>query len=327
MVVAFIEDGGFYPRATGADPVLAYWRAIAVMATTLRTVGADWPITVSTNRPPSEPTVRRALDRLGVSYRETPFEHRPPPGYFDRFSGSFYLLDALADAVDRASDDTRLLFVDPDCVWVRSPEPLLALVDADPDALIAYEIRYAPGQAALGLTLAEMAAFFTELGDRPVPGEAPYAGGELLLGRRDRLAQLLPLIEQIWEESLRRFERGERIRVNTEEHVLSYALGQLGWTGGTANPFVRRLWTKSPPDRNVQGDERSLVLWHALTEKGRGLDRLFDDAVATHPALARPDDRYRDHLARRLHVDLGLAGKLKAAVTQRLYTRPHPTEW
>ncbi len=325
--MAFVEDGGFYPRATGDDPVLGYWRAIAVMATTLRAVGADWPVTVSTNRPPTEPTVRSALDRLGVGYRATPFDHRPPPGYFDRFSGSFYLLDALADAVERTPSGTRLLLVDPDCVWVRPPTPLLGLVDADPDALVAYEITYAPGQAALGLTLAEMATFFSELGERPIVGEAPYAGGELLLGERDRLAQLLPLVEQIWDESLRRFERGERIRVNTEEHVLSFALGQLGWTGGTANPFVRRIWTKSPPDRNIQGDERSLVLWHALTEKGRGLDRLFEDAVQGHPALARADERYRDHLARRLHVDLDLVGRAKAAVTSRLYTRPHPTEW
>lgn len=332
VVVAFYEDGGHYPRAARRDPVLAYWKAITVMATTLRVVGREWPITVATNRPPTDPAIRQVLDDTRVGFRDVPFDHRPPDGWFDRFTGSLYLLDALADAVDRAPTSARVMVVDPDCVWVRDPAPMLAALDADPATVLAYEITYSPGQPALGLTQEQMSRLFRDVGDAPVPDRAPYAGGEFLLGTRDRLAQLVEHAEAIWQDSLRRFADGGPLKVNTEEHVLSYALGQLGWTGGTANPFMRRLWTQSPPNRNVQGDEEDLVLWHALTEKHRGLQELFDDVRAGHPALAAPGPTYRRHLARRLRVHLHPVQALKLPINRWTYRlrggqRQWPVEW
>lgn len=332
VVVSFIEDGGHYPRAHGPDPSLAYWHAITVMAATLRAVGRDWPVTVSTNRPPSEAQVRGELDRLGVTYRDTPFQHRPPEGYFDRFSGSFYLLDTLADAVARAPSDGLVLVIDPDCLWVRDPRPMLDALAVDPDLLLAYEITYPPEQPALGLTQGQMGTFFREIGDRSAPSHPPYAGGEFLFGRADRLARLLPHVEHIWTESLRRFDAGVPVRANTEEHVLSYALGQLGWPGATANPWMRRLWTEAAPNRNIQGDEEDLVVWHALTEKGKGLTTLFEDVVAGHPALQVPGPAYRRHLARRLRVRRGPVRRLKHLASTSTYRlrggkRQWPAEW
>lgn len=329
VVVNFVVDGGFYPRAADADPTLQYWKAMAVMAATLRVVGAEWPVTVSTNSPPTDPGVRDQLERHGVRFRDTPYRHRPPEGYYDRFSGTFYLLDALADAIDRAPSRGRVLVIDPDCVWVNDPAPVTAAVDADPDAILAYEVTYTPGQPAVGLTQEELGTFFNEIGERRTPARAPYAGGEFLFGERDRLAQLLPHLEHVWDESLRRFHAGERVRANLEEHALSYALGQLGWNRGTANPFVKRMWTKLPPERNVRGNEESLVAWHCLTEKGRGLSRLYDDVVAEHPALREPGPAYRRHLARRLRVELSWPLRVKGLATQAVYgrSRPYPVEW
>ena len=332
VVVSFVEDDGHYPRAHRDDPVAAYWKAIAVMVATLRTVGADWPVHVSTNRPPRDASVRAVLDRLGVGFRDTEFRHRPPPGWFDRFSGSFYLLDALHDAVEHAPAGARIALVDPDCVWVRHPSPLVRRLDEDPDAILAYEITYTPGQPALGLTQEQMGAFFAEIGEQPVPARPPYAGGEFLFASRERLALLLPHVERIWSESCRRHARGDTVKANTEEHVLTYALGQVGWAGGTANPFMRRLWTQAPPNRNVQGDETDLVLWHALTEKRRGLLDLFDDVAADHPALRTPGPRYRRHLARRLWVSRGPVRRAKQAASHRTYRlrggqRQWPVEW
>ena len=329
VVVAFVDDGGFYPRAIGDDPTLDYWKAIAVMATSLRIVGSDWPVVVSTNAPPTDARVLDVLQDAGVEFRDTPYDHRPPPGYYDRFSGSFYLLDALADAIERAPEGGRILTIDPDCVWVRSPQRLVERLDADPDAILAYEITYTPGQPAIGVTQEELGGWFNELGPEPTPLRAPYAGGEFLFGRAERLEQLLPHVDRIWEESLRRFEDGERVRANTEEHVLSYALGQVGWRGGTVNDELRRLWTRCPPNRNVQGDETDLTVWHCLTEKAHGLPLLFDDIVDGHPSLDAADDDYRAHLARRLRVHLGARLRLKCLATSALYgrRREYPPEW
>ena len=329
VVVAFVDDGGYYPRALGEDPTLDYWKAIGVMATSLRIVGSDWPVVVSTNAPPTDRRVGQVLDAAGVTFRDTPYRHRPPDGYYDRFSGSFYLLDALAEAVDRAPAGGRVLTIDPDCVWVRSPERLVGRLDAAPDDILAYEITYTPGQPAIGLTQEEMGSWFNELGPAPSPARAPYAGGEFLFGSARRLGDLLPHIERIWDESLRRFDRGERVRANTEEHVLSYALGQVGWRGGTVNDELRRLWTRCPPNRTVQGDEKDLTVWHCLTEKDHGLPLLFDDIVDGHPAMEADGPGYRAHLARRLRVDLTPILRLKCLTTQVLYgrRRKYPREW
>ena len=327
--MAFVDDGGRYPRAAGADPVLEYWKAIAVMAATLRAVGSDWPITVATNRGPTDTVLCETLDRLGVELREVAFDHAPPPDYFNRFSGSFYLLDAMADAVARVDDDTVLIFVDPDCVWVRDPGPVLESVAASPDLPLAYEITYAPGQWVIGQTLEKLGELYAAIGTVPVPERPPYAGGEFLAGTRSGFARLLPHIETVWTESMRRFEAGESIRANSEEHVLGYALAQLGWSGGTANHLVRRVWTKLPPNRNIRGDEYDLVVWHALIEKGRGLSELYDDVVAAHPALRAGGRRFRRHLALRLRVRLTPRARVKWVAAKVLHgrRRKYPVEW
>lgn len=302
------------------------------MAATLRTVGVDWPITVSTNRPPRDARLRRVLDEQGVAYRDTPFDHRPPADYFDRFSGSFYLLDAIEDAVSRAPSGSLVLFVDPDCVWVRDPQPMVDALVRDPALLLAYEISYPPDQPALGLTQEQMRALF-EAASRGRGHERPaYAGGEFLFGHRDRVAELLPHIEDIWQESLRRHRRGDPVRANTEEHVLSYALAQLGWPGRTANPWVRRLWSEAAPNRNVQGDEEQLVVWHALTQKGKGLSDLFEDVAAGAPIMRSPGPAYRRHLARRLRVRRDpyrflLHQAATATYRMRGGSRQWPVEW
>lgn len=330
VIVAFVDDGGRYPFARGDDPVLEYWKAIAVMAASLRAAGMTWTVSVATNRPPVDTRVRRVLDEQAVTFRSIPFDHAPPENYFDRFSGSFFLLDAIADAVERTEDETVLIFVDPDCVWYGDPQAVVDAVALSPEVPLAYEVSYCSGQPAIGQTQEDLGQLYSSVAtDHPVPKRPPYAGGEFLAGTSKGMSRLLPHIEAVWAESLRRFEVGEPVRANTEEHVLSYALGQVGWTGGTANDLVRRLWTKLPPERNIRGDEDELVVWHTLREKGRGLSELFEDLASNHPAFHDGGSKMRRHLARRLRVRLTPIARAKGVLTSLLYgrRREYPVEW
>ncbi|MTV24573.1 hypothetical protein FTX61_03950 [Nitriliruptoraceae bacterium ZYF776] len=300
VVVSYFRDGSRYPRAgPAARQDAVYWANIAVHAATLRHVGADdVRIEVHRGNDPTPPAAA-LLEAAGVHLVRTPFAHQPPDGFFVRFAGSLYLLDTMADLAHRAHDDTVVLFVDPDVVWVAPPDGLVAAVREH--GTIAYDLGVPPDVRSGGLTPREEAAMYAELTGRVAPDPPVHFGGECYGVLGADLRRLVATAAPLWDAALDRHDRGLPHH-NVEEHVLDAALWQLGVTRGRVNDHLERIMTLPLPFGSRQRYRPELAAWHLPSEKTLGLRRVFDHLVAGRP-LPPVDDGYHAWLRRRVGID------------------------
>lgn len=246
------------------NPAQAYSRAISACFASLRRWNDSLELVLVTD---SAPNARLAeeLQRLQVQICQIPFAHQPPPGYVNQFVASFFLLDAVG-----LSSESSTLFLDPDVVCIR-PLDLAAL--SKTTQVGGLPMPFAGDDDVNGLTIAEASELHALLGEPR--REFVHYGGEAVLIPAERHPAVAQRIEEAWAFTIRRHESGQS-KFTTEEHLLSYVFRSLPVHDLTT--IIRRIWTGSV-FRTVDGHESELSLWHLPAEKGRGFDRLYEEAI------------------------------------------------
>lgn len=284
VVISYYADGHVYPRSGRPDRrSMTYWSNIAAGMATLRHVAGDTvePVVFCGDDPPPGPA--EVLDRLGVELRRHPFGHRPPPDYYVRYAGTFFVLDAMAALAEEVGPDDVVLFVDPDIVWVTPIDALVA--DVQRGGVVAYDLLCPDTVPLCDLTRREQTDLMVEMtGTGPGPGEPAIAhfGGEHYGMLGSELRTLVPRLEWLWERNLERFEQG-RSHHNLEEHVLNVALWERGEQSGRANTHLQRIRTLPRPFGTRERGDRPLVAWHLPMEKDAGLLAVYRHVAAGTP--------------------------------------------
>lgn len=322
VAVAFWRDGGHYPRARVRGDGDPYLRAATVMVATLQRFAPDVDVELHSNLDADDPELA-GLRSLGVSIVATPFEHRMPEGYFHKFSASTYSLDVLAALAASSRPDQVTLLVDPDLVWLRDPSGLFS--HAARTGLVGYPIDLPADLLDLGTTRRRLSELTVEMTGRRLEtpdGLVTYLGGELLGGTGRELERFAAECSTLWEASLARFAAGTPPWLNTEEHVYSAAFHALGYSQDHTTKEVRRMWTRPGRLRNVGPRDDEKTAWHALCEKGRGLDRLHREHLAARGAFEDGigDDEFRRRVGDALWVTPTPLRRLDF-VFNRLYAR------
>lgn len=324
VVIAYFADGSVYPRAGARrSHGETYWANIAACAATLRHVAGPTPeLVVFAGDEPPEP-MAAVLAVAGGRVRHLDFARRPPADFYERYLGSLYVLDVMAALADEVDDDDVVLLVDPDIVWVRPIEPLVADVRAG--GVVAYDLQVPEDVPLCGLTRrrqTEMVAELLGVGPGPEDPAIAHFGGELygVLGRE--LRDLVPVLEDLWAKALARHEAGLDHH-NTEEHFVNVAMWVRGEQEGRANAHIQRIRTLPKPFGTRERATPGLVAWHLPMEKDQGLLDLFDH-LAVGRSLPPADDGYVRWLGAKVGVAprgarwLGdRARQLKWAVTGR----------
>lgn len=73
-----------------------------------------------------------------------------------------------------------------------------------------------------------------------------------------------------------------------EAQFLSILYAREGLTAGTADPFIRRLWTTFHP-HNLSGTDAALTIWYLPAEKKTGFAELFA-RIPAKPQLSPRSD-------------------------------------
>lgn len=299
IVVSYAPDDSRYPRAGRPDRQHdVYWQSIAVHAATLRHVARD-DLVFEVHCPTPPPRqVLPLLDAARVDHVETPFRHRPPDNFFERFVGSLYLLDTADAIAQEAADDSVVLFVDPDVVWVDDPHPLIEEVRRS--GIVTYDLGL-PNDFPIGdLTRHDEAELIEAITGATFDSLPPHFGGELYGVLGARLRELVAHLAPLWEATLRRHQDG-RLHFNYEEHLFDAALWQLGVMEGRGNRYLERIMTIPAPFGSRERYRPELLAWHLPSEKTVGIANVYA-RLAAGRGLPTREEGYHTWLRRRMGI-------------------------
>lgn len=276
------EDATYFPQIGATSDsrtvVDVYWRCVALFfATSVRNnPGAKHVLYTNVERAPTVDGVDLAerLAGWGVETVTLPFTFKPPKGFWGDFGNQFYLYDILRHAQGRYGRETAFTVFDSDCLWIR-PGDALASATIEHRALT-LDMGGRPERQINGVSLDEMAALLPEYGYPAHTGPLVYFGGESFSADGQAVGDIVDEVDRIFHRSVERFNAGAP-KYNEEAHMLSVAYHVLGYRSGTANPFVRRIWTDK--NRNVEPNDGGLTLWHLPAEKKTGLAALAKEAL------------------------------------------------
>lgn len=273
-------------RSTRPDESLReYSECLTVCFASLRRADPNADLRLITNHPlPSY--ITEPLKRWSVRTVIQPFTINTPRALSTDFVGSLYYIDAL-----RSLNTDVTVLLDPDVVCTS---PLPSKVLSAGRNIGALPLRYHADREVNGLSRAQTVKVLGRL-DVQVTEPPVHWGGEcyvIPLARRD---ELLEHVTAAWADTLAYSD--ERLPTcRTEEHLFNCALFQMG-----AEPLtgvVKRVWT-THRHRTVDGDERSIPLWHLPAEKGRGFTKMSQQALdPTSWFWTNDDEIFRRRIAK-----------------------------
>ena len=319
------SEQSHYPRVTGEGASsteafqAVYWRCIVASLATSRRMNAGAQHVFYTNLG-ALPTVDghdigALFAAWGVRVVRLDYTFQPPEGYYGAWRSQFYVFDILRHLAGTLADGDVAVLLDSDVVWAHPAERLVAATRRA--GALTYDVGLEPDLPEHGLTLREMGTLYAEvlgaLGiDRPPPeAPPPYTGGEIVAATGATLRRIDALAGPLWAEMLRRHAAGLP-RFYEESHALSFLYYALDILDGTANPFIRRIWTTLPEGSDARPTDLGLTLWHVPAEKRTGFRHLFNEVVRPGSAFwaLAPGEAFRRYVGSFLGIPHASIGAL-----------------
>ncbi len=286
-------DGTFFPQVGSRSDRLAtqavYWRCVVAFFASSLAVNPESRHIFFTNASPpviDGMDVGATLASWGVQITRLPITWRLQPGSVRSWGNQFYVFDIL-DHWASNEFESALIVLDCDCVWLRPVDETAA--DIDRHGALTYRLdadEYASGTPINGLTRAQLAEFaFRHGGTRQ--SWIPYCGGEIYAATSAATRRIAARARTLWPDVL----DPEGPAPLEEAHLLSVIYALEGIPAGTANRFIRRMWTAFKFN-NLRPDDRNLTIWHLPVEKRTGFADLFRKLASRpdlHPARDAED--------------------------------------
>lgn len=276
------SNATYFPSAKGNSSDTAvqqvYWRCICTFFWSARYHNPDAHLVLFSNQGQLPPlngiSVKDVLKKLGVQFYVTPFEYITPPGYFGKWRNQFYEFSIFKFISNHAdfSDDDLFMLVDSDCIITGDLLPLFQTLNKE--RCITYEINYDIHVKVNGNSRADMKLIFEDLLEKRIPDFPAYHGGEFYASAISVVKTLMKDFYIVWEKLLKRHSMGLE-KLHEEAHVLSYLFYKNNIKGGSANKFIKRLWTDPTTYRNIEEEDANLLIWHLPAEKRKGLKKFF----------------------------------------------------
>lgn len=264
------------------------------------------------------------LDRLSVSVVVIGYDWRPPVTWTKAWNNQFFLFDVLSDIQKRWSGEALVTVLDSDVVWnsERTAETMWKKIESA--GVLTYEVGYESAKVVNGASMDAL----RRLADRNsyYVTDCTYSGGEFVGFRNGAFAAVLDACGEFY--ACMKSEHAKDSSVVCEEaHVLSMAYSHVGIRAGTANEFVKRVWTQPFKYRNTSKEDINLALWHVPAEKKYGLRRMYRRIVAGGIQNEVPNITSLDRVMEEIPASLGIprnsGGKVLLDLAHAAVTRVH----
>ncbi|MFN2098877.1 hypothetical protein [Altererythrobacter sp. MF3-039] len=277
-------DATFFPqvgaRSDCSEAQAVYWRCAVVFFTSSLAVNPHAPHAFYTNCEPPEIDgldIGLLFERWGIEVVQLPITFRLDSGAVESWGNQFYVFDILRHFVHQ-EDDEQLVLLDSDCIWLE-PVDTLAEAIAEHGALT-YPLddnEHREGEPINGLSREGMARFTMRHGAK-AQERIEYCGGEIIAVDRLTAGRIVESFAKLWPHLQADVADSPR----EEAHLLSVIYALEGIAIGTAERFIRRMWTTFRYN-NLAPSDRWLTLWHLPAEKRTGFTNLFE-RIAADPA-------------------------------------------
>jgi len=272
------------------DVQAVYWRCITVFyASSLAVNPAARHVFFSNVRPPRIDGIELAelFAHWGVEVIPLPINWRLSPDAVSAWANQFYIFEILGYlAANHLAE--RVMVLDNDVIWLKPADAMCAAMDAAGGTLTYLLDDHPEAQDGPinGLDGDGMARFVARHGG-PVEARTPYCGGEIYAASQAMTERFAARATQLWPEI-----RDQAADAPREDgHMLSVLFALERCPIGTANGFIRRLWTTFHY-HNLAPADRDLTIWHLPAEKKTGFCDLFAKVTAD-PGLHPSQDAAR----------------------------------
>lgn len=215
------------------------------------------------------------LDDLDVEITRLTSDYFPPREFYGAWRNQFYVFDIISYIASNAQPDDRWLVLDSDCVWIRDGRAIERAIGEH--GLLTYLINYPVDWEVNGLTRLDMQEIYEDIGKQALVSPPLYFGGEIYAATGSVSGKVARELDTLWHTTLSRFKQ-QKNYFREEAHALSYLYSNRGFPAGTANAYIKRMYTGLPFQYHTAlGADYGLAVWHLPLEKKWGLKRLFDD--------------------------------------------------
>ncbi len=209
---------------------------------------------------------------MNVEVIEIPLTFNTPPDYFFSWRNQFYLFDILAYLGRHLEPDDNVIVLDSDCIFTKPAEPIFKDLVRYP-ALV-YSLPFTEYEDIHGLSRMQMLDVYNTISDSDYAEYPTYYGGEWFAAKVSYIRLLNSMIPNIWLKNMNLHLQG-KLKFNEEAHMLSFLYDESHAELGSANSYIRRMWTISSIRRDIQNTDTELIIWHCPSEKKYGISALF----------------------------------------------------
>jgi hypothetical protein len=203
-----------------------------------------------------------------------PLTYQVPANYHGAWRNQFYIFDILEyiSSTSLSAQDSYLI-LDSDCTWIKSADIIWENIRKY--GLLTYDLEISEDFVINGLSRIDMKKIFEDLGQASIDPVPTYCGGEWFGANTSEIIRIASEAKHVWQEMMTRFKQG-RPKFNEEAHLLSYLYHKFGYAVGTANPYIRQIWT-ARRCHTAKNEDFNLSIWHLPAEKLYGYKRLFKE--------------------------------------------------
>lgn len=295
-------DATFFPQigmlSNAPEAKAVYWRCICCFFASSRAKNPQAAHLLFTNV--SLPTVdglsvSAFLAALGVVVIRLPITYRIRRPDISSWGNQFYILDVIKKiAADPEFD--RYVVLDSDCIFTSGIDGVARKIDEV--GVLTYDLLADEGRSngvMNGCSPEGMLKYLSRI-ETPSVSEVVYCGGEIFAATRAEISRIAGQIDAFWAP----IAAGDDIEIREEAHFLSVIYAHNGYAIGTANPFIKRMWTTFKYNNTKEADLLRPI-WHLPAEKRTGFRHLFSLVAAANG----PDDAAL-HTTRRYAAIMGV---------------------